>query len=76
MSENTTAGINIRTSFAISLCALIFGCLVGWGIRATTTNDRYMNSLAERHEAAASFYNERTDQLIHANEPKPKGVKR
>lgn len=72
--------VNTRTWLIICLGILLFGwlggCLIGWGLRTHTTNDRYMNSLAERHEAAAKFYNERTDQLIHANESTLKGIKK
>lgn len=63
-----------RSWLALCCCFLVFGALIGWAARATTTGDRYVRSLAERHEATTQFYNERTDQLIHTDQPKPKGV--
>lgn len=76
LSRRDSIPMSTRAWLGLCLCALILGGLIGWGARGHTTGDRYMNSLAEEHETAAKFYNERTDQLIHANESTLKGIKK
>ena len=53
---------------------LLIGSIFGWFVRTHTLNDRYILALALKHETAAKYYNERTDQLISANQPKTKGA--
>jgi hypothetical protein len=48
--------------------ALGFGCLSGWFVRARYTEDRYINSLAARHEATATYFNTKMDTMIQDNE--------
>ena len=53
---------------------LLIGSIFGWFVRTHTLNDRYILALALKYETAAKYYNERTDQLISANQPKTKGA--
>ena len=64
-----------RAWLAFCVCALFTGLLSGWALRATSTGDRYLNSLAEQHEAAAAYHNAKLDQLISENERIYRNVK-
>jgi len=71
-----SVGMTPAAWVGLCLCCLVFGGIIGWGTRTITTSDRYITGMAAQYEATTRFYNERTDQLIHANEPKTKGTSR
>lgn len=52
----------------IAVLAFVVGVGSGWNWKSESTSDRYLSSLAERHEATARYYNERTDQMVRENE--------
>lgn len=43
---------------------LLLGIVIGWFCRRSTTNDRYIQSLAEHHFAEAGYYNRKTDLMV------------
>jgi hypothetical protein len=60
--------ISARFCLVFGLCALVAGLIAGWTLRVNHSSDRYIHSLAARHEATASYYNLKTDQMISENE--------
>lgn len=54
----------------ICVCSFVTGLGAGWQLKENTTRDRYISSLAERHEATADYFNQKTDQMIQDNERK------
>jgi hypothetical protein len=54
------------------LLGLLVGCALGWFTRAHTSGDRYITALASRMIAEASYFNNKTDQMIQDNERKYK----
>jgi len=57
-----------------SFMVMMIGMSIGYHIRKEETRDRYLVSLAERHESEASYFNKKTDQMIRQYPPM-KGVK-
>ncbi|MDA8412991.1 MAG: hypothetical protein M0023_04295 [Desulfobacteraceae bacterium] len=57
-----------RAWLALCATAMILGALIGWSARTITTGDRYIRSLAEKHEATASYFNTKLDTMIQENE--------
>lgn len=56
-----------RWSVAGVFAGLLCGLILGWTGRTITADHRYVRSLAERHEAEASYYYKATDELIQQN---------
>ena len=50
--------------FMALLLAAFFGGLIGWSARVHTQGDRYIRSLAERHEGEASYWLTKLDNEI------------
>ena len=62
------ARMTTRAWLALCGCILVMGMGIGWAVRTHTTHDRYMNSLANQHEAAEAYYNSKLINAIADNE--------
>lgn len=47
--------------------AVIAGYVIGYNARANSVNDRYIRSLAEKHEAATRYWDTQTNEIISNN---------
>lgn len=59
----------VKEEFAVCMVVLFFvavGCVIGWGARTVSTNDRYLRATAERFIAAAAYYDAETIKLREA----------
>ena len=48
--------------------ALLIGGVIGWFARTHTLDDRYILSLALKHETSARYFNTKLDSMIQENE--------
>lgn len=53
--------------WAALLFALAAGVIIGWGVRVNYSKDRYIQALAERHEAERTYWSKKTDDIITNN---------
>jgi len=56
----------IKDEVMITLVVLFFvaiGCVIGWGARCVSTNDKYLRATAERFLATAAYYDAETLKL-------------
>ena len=56
-----------RAWLAFAACVFALGTVIGWSARLTTTSDRYLRALAERHEAYDRYLNTQADFIITNN---------
>lgn len=49
------------------LNGLLAGIMLGWNARSGATNDRYVRSLAEQHEARARYWDTQAHDIITNN---------
>ena len=65
----------------LTLIALMGGGLTGWTLRAQTADHHYIEALAQRHEAEATYYLKMLDPQIQQSQgdiaaSDPRGTKR
>jgi len=49
------------------MLALLLGVLIGWSTRVNYSKDRYIQALAEKHEATARYWEAQTHDIITNN---------
>jgi len=49
------------------LLTLLIGLAIGYSARVNYSKDRYIQALAERHEAEASYWSKKTNEIITNN---------
>lgn len=59
--------MSARAWLAFAGMSLVLGLIIGWSVRVTTTSDRYIRSLAEKHEAAARYWDTQANNIITNN---------
>lgn len=68
MSTDTDTKRAINWIWVLVVVAVgLLAAEVGWSLRARSTQDRYVQALAEKHEAAARYWDTRTDDIITNN---------
>lgn len=56
-----------RAWLAFTATALCLGLVIGWSARVNTQTDRYVRSLAEKHEAMARYWDAQANDIITNN---------
>ena len=51
----------------LTIVSVLGGYAIGWNARVADTRDRYLTSLAERHEAYTRYMNTQADNIITNN---------
>lgn len=57
----------IVISLLVFISGLLAGALLGWNARGGATSDQYLRSLAEKHEAAAQYWDAKTNEILTNN---------
>ncbi len=79
MSNDTDTKRAINWIWVLVVIAVgLLAAEVGWSLRARSTQDRYVLALAEKHEAAARYWDVKTNEILTNNtlERKSNGTKK